>query len=966
MTDSSLDRHLAGGTAPDTARAYALLAERARDAVFGFEEEVAFVDIETTGFDPVRDRVIEVGALIARGPEILGRYSSTAAPGVPVPPEIVRLTGITDEELADAPRIELVVQQLREFVGVRDIVAHNAPFDRAFLEHAGGGPFPGRWLDSLELARIALPRLATHRLWDLSEAFGLTQGGRGHRAPDDAAALAGLWRVLLCGLDALPDGVLARLAGVAPEAAWPLRETLAHIAAGRAKAPFDLKESRTRAVRGARTPAMLDAEEIECAYPAEAEVAAEFSAGGLLGRIYPGFEPRDEQARMAEAVARAFETRTHLAVEAATGVGKSVAYLVPAALLAMGNRIGVGVATRTNALSDQLVHSELPALSAALGGELRFAALKGYERYLCLRKLERSVAEVHDAEAAALVAALVAWVAQSPHGDLDQVNVHWRPDVRSRVTATVADCTKKRCRFYPELCYVHGARRRAACAHIVVTNQALLFRDMVAGGEILPPLRHWVVDEAHAAESEARRQLSLEAAHVELAAVLGALYSKRHGGLLANLRRKLVGALPDEAGPVLRVLGEMERAAEKAATLTASLFDFVKDLAAEMPESGYEVVEARVSPSMRASGGWGTVAGVGRSLARTLETLLDEGRRLVTASESLGETLSEQRADLVGLLTRLADQHAGLLAVLDGEDVSYVYSVTLDRRRDVTSERLSAQLLDVGEALAEGLYPRVHSVVYTSATIAAGEDFSHFARSVGLDLLSEGAWSGLRLDSSYDFDRQMTVFVATDVEPPDGAGYLAGLEGLLESVHLGMGGSVLTLFTNRRDMEELHRRLAERLGREGVPLLVQGRGTSAKRLRDEFIADERVSLFATKSFWEGFDAKGDTLRCVVVPRLPFGRPSDPLAAERDSREGKAAWARYALPEAILELKQAAGRLVRSSTDTGCVVIADSRVVSKGYGRSFLDALPVRDVERLPAARIAEEIARRFGRVREGV
>lgn len=611
MTQSSLDRHLAGGTAPDVARVYATFAERARDAVFGFEEELAFVDIETTGFDPARDRVIEVAALITHGPEVVARYSSTVSPGVSVPSEIARLTGITDEELTGAPPVELVVQQLREFVGTRDIVAHNASFDRSFLEHVGG-PFPGRWLDSLDLARIALPRLATHRLWDLSEAFGLAPEGRCHRAPDDTEALAALWRVLLCGLDALPDGALSRLAAVSPEATWPLRETLAHIGAGKPKAPFDLKEVRSRSVRGARSQVMLDADEVECDSPDSTQIGAEFSAGGLLGRIYPGYEPRGEQARMAEAVARAFETRTHLAVEAATGVGKSVAYLVPAAMLAMRNRVGVGVATRTNALSDQLVHSELPALSEALGGELKFAALKGYERYLCLRKLERSIAEVRDAESAALVAALSAWVAQSPQGDLDAVNVHWRPDVRSRVAATVADCTKKRCRFYPDLCYVHGARRRAACAHIVVTNQALLFRDMAAGGEILPPLRHWIVDEAHAAESEARKQLSLEAGHAELAAALGALHSKRHGGLLAGLRRQMVSALPDESGPALMVLGEMERAVEKAATLTASLFDFVKDLADDMPETSYEMVEARVSEGMRSGGGWGTVAGVGR------------------------------------------------------------------------------------------------------------------------------------------------------------------------------------------------------------------------------------------------------------------------------------------------------------------------------------------------------------------
>jgi ATP-dependent DNA helicase DinG len=207
----------------------------------------------------------------------------------------------------------------------------------------------------------------------------------------------------------------------------------------------------------------------------------------------------------------------------------------------------------------------------------------------------------------------------------------------------------------------------------------------------------------------------------------------------------------------------------------------------------------------------------------------------------------------------------------------------------------------------------------------------------------------------------MAVFVPTDLPEPRDREYLAAMESLLEQVHSAMGGSVLTLFTNRRDMERLHAVLEPRLRTRGLDLIMQRRGTSAKRLRDEFVADERLSLFALKSFWEGFDAKGDTLRCVVVPRLPFGRPTDPLSRERECREGRAAWRLYVLPEAVIELKQAAGRLIRSSQDVGCLVVADGRVVTRQYGRTFLGALPVADVERMPSAEIAESIAKRFGR-----
>jgi ATP-dependent DNA helicase DinG len=512
----------------------------------------------------------------------------------------------------------------------------------------------------------------------------------------------------------------------------------------------------------------------------------------------------------------------------------------------------------------------------------------------------------------------------------------------------------------PYLCYLHGVRRRAASAHIVVTNHALLFRDVVAQGGILPPLRHWVIDEAHAAEDEARKQLTLGTSHAELAVVLGSLQGSR-GGLLDGIRRSLSGG---ETGTLQETIVVMQEEVRRASTLTDSLFDFVKDLAPLAADSEYDAADLWVNPEVRETGPWGVVESTGRSLARRLDAIIGKGRELMTALEAEGPDHAERRADLAGLLTRLADQFAGLVAVVDGEDDALVYSATLDRRRNVDAERLVAERLDVGEVLARDLYPRTHSIVYTSATLATGESFDHFARSVGLDRVGADAWRSLRLSSSYDFERQMAVFVPLGLSEPGTDRYLRDLEELLERVHVAMGGSVLTLFTNRRDMERLHAVLEPKLHAQGLDLIMQRRGTSPKRLRDEFVSDRHLSLFALKSFWEGFDAKGDTLRCVVVPKLPFGRPTDPLSRERECREGRAAWRRYALPEAVLELKQAAGRLIRSSTDRGCLVIADARVLTRNYGSSFLGALPVADVERADVESIAERIAERFGGVRE--
>ncbi len=955
-------RFIVPGTDSDVVAAYAAVAGRAREEVFGFEEEVVLLDIETTGFDPDRDSVIEVAAALMRGPEVLDTYQTLVDPGRPIPLEIARLTGIDSVMVAGSPSPGAAAAALAEFVDGRDVVAHNAPFDRSFLERlAGTTRFRGKWVDTLQLSLIAFPRLSSHRLRDLSEALGGPVPS--HRAADDVAALVTVWRAVLCGLSDLGPDLLGRLVALSPATDWPARGVLAHLAAGARASSHDLAEDRATRVSVERCPALDDAEDVECTCPEPDEIAEEFSLDGIAGRMYEGFEQRGEQARMAREVVGAFASDTHVAVEAGTGVGKSLAYLVPAVRFALRNGVGVGIATKTNALMDQLVHGELPALCHVLDEPLRFVSLKGYDHYPCLRKLERYAATLDDADpsAAGAAAALLAWVVQSSWGDFSAANVHLRREVRTEVSASVADCTRKRCRYYPNLCYLHGARRRASSAHVVVTNHALLFRDTVADGGILPPIRHWIVDEAHAVESEARKQLSMECSRLELSVVLGGLGVGR-GGLM-EAARAAMRAFGTAGEPALATtLGELERSLTEAATLAGSFFEFLHDVVPpDRAESGYDTTELRIDAVVRETGAWGTVSRVGSSLAGRLETAIEAGKHLISHLETVSGRATELRADLAGLLTRLADQRIALVTIIDGEASEYVYHLTVDSRPGGRTDRLAASLLDVGEVLAEEFYPRMRSVVFTSATIATADGFDHFARATGLDRLGDDRWSAVRLPSSYDFERQMAAFVPTDLALPKASDYLTRLESLLWETHLAMGGSVLTLFTNRRDMERLYNALAPRLAAKDIPLLVQSRGVSTKRLRDEFLADERTSLFATKSFWEGFDARGDTLRCVVVTKLPFGHISNPLTVEREQRYGAAAWRTYYLPEAIIELKQAAGRLIRSSTDSGCLIIADPRVLSARYGRQFLAALPVDDVERIETAEVVRRIGERFGR-----
>jgi len=265
---------------------------------------------------------------------------------------------------------------------------------------------------------------------------------------------------------------------------------------------------------------------------------------------------------------------------------------------------------------------------------------------------------------------------------------------------------------------------------------------------------------------------------------------------------------------------------------------------------------------------------------------------------------------------------------------------------------------NVGSILNETLFANTHSVVFASATLTVGDSFESFAELMGLNQGEASSADELMLESSYDYDNRMTVYAVSDIPEPNELSYLGALQDLLASVHVAQRGSMLTLFTNRREMEKCFEAVQPVLKQEDLRLVCQKWGVSVKGLRDDFLADKHLSLFALKSFWEGFDAPGATLRGVVIPKLPFAKPSDPLSCERAARDDQA-WRRYVLPAAVLETKQAAGRLIRKADDEGVLILADKRLLTKSYGSSFLKSLPSRSVRVMTAAEIASEIEGRL-------
>lgn len=934
------------GTPQQVIDAYATLAARAETRSFGLiEDDVVVLDTETTGLSHRENELIEIAAARLRGREIVDRFDTFVKPSGLIPAEITELTSITNVDVAHAPSAEGAVAALTEFVGGAPVIAHNAAFDRGFIEAvSGGSEVSDIWIDSLALSRIALPRLSSHKLASMAELFG--SASVSHRANADVEALCGVWRILLCGLDDLPLGLMRRLADMHPDVPWSYRPIFSSLAGSHPDAVFSLVSARhdilaADSSSAAGSSARIDADELPgLNLPSREEVEACFEPDGLVNRMYPGYEPRVEQMQMAAEVRDALATSSHRVIEAGTGVGKSIAYLVPFAQAAKRNNITVGIATKSNNLADQLMYHELPRLAREIEGGLTYCALKGYDHYPCLRKLERlaRASEVHatrdPADTLTAIAVIYAYACQSPAGDLDGLGIRWRSVRKADLTTSSRECARRLCPFYPDKCMVHGSRRRAARADVVVTNHSLLFRNVAADGKILPPIRHWVVDEAHSIEGEARRQWAVTVSADESRSIFERLGGARIGSL-GRITRDL--AASDAATLFMGLTAKATSSTQRASLAMADLFDAVRDLArSARSDSGYDTANMWIGREVRESAAWGVFAEV----ANTAIDALDEAsKNLASLVETVAEEKPELVADVADGQRRLKELHDGLKLVVEGTNDRYVYSCQVNRRIKAGGESLSAERLDIGEALAENWLPEMHTAIFASATMTVSGSFDHFTHAVGLDRLGRESFQTLHLDSSYDFERNMAVVVAGDIpDPRNRAAYLDALENLLVDVHMAMGGSTLTLFTNRRDMEELFDRVSPRLSKEGLALDCQKKDTSAKILRDRFLSDETSSLFALKAFWEGFDAAGDTLRCVVIPKLPFSSPTDPLSCERGVREDRA-WARYSLPEAVLEVKQAAGRLIRTSTDAGVLVLADSRLVTKGYGKKFLSSLP---------------------------
>jgi ATP-dependent DNA helicase DinG len=918
------------------------------------------LDVETTGLDPEKDAILEIGMVRLNPDGSEDRITSLFDPRRPIPRAITLLTGIRQEDCNGQPLLEDRLPELFDFVGDGWIVGHNVEFDLNFMNAAGAlrfldRPFadPSRILDTLELSRLLNPWIQNHRLDTVVDHYGIPVT-RQHRAPDDAEMTARVFRKMLASLlelDPLAVGTVRRILNGASDGLRFLFEALHERVKGRpAVKPVRRPESLN--LLGERVPFDAAADgDIQKIDPED--IVRSFQPGGALSLSIPGFTPRKPQSEMAASVSKALNQDAFLVAEAGTGVGKSLSYLVPIASWVRRNPSDrVVIATHTKTLQDQLFFKDLPQVLRSADKPFSSVLLKGRANYLCLARFQNLLDHLDEKMPSAMrrkLLPLVPWSAQTQTGDIEE-NAGFQRDandsVWSHVNSESMHCLGPRCP-HENACFVQRVHRAAKSSNVVVINHALLFSSLAVNRSVLGDFETLVIDEAHQIEKVASQYLGILLNQGVFSEIVRWLHVQKpkETGLLVSLRRLIENAAPDliskpDFSVLQRIqslthdLNEASRAFfQKLATLP--VFSLVERSRAYRPRVR---IRQSLAPMMPAA-----FERLEHSIGQLRFTLADCQNQLKLRSlheHPEGEPVCRE-------LEICDDKLAGVQESLEHfrkadfeKHAVWCEFVEKDQKREPF---LHSVPINVAGLLANKLYPRLKRAVLTSATLTVGERFDYLLYRWGLNWVEADRVVTRVFGSPFNFAEQALLLVPTYLSNPKEKSFSSDLAGLLQRLLTAHPRGTMVLFTSYALLQEVYDAVRPALDEKGIRLLGQGIDGSRTLLLRTFQQDVHSVLFGTASFWEGVDVPGQALELLVITKIPFDVPTDPLIEARMEKiqaETGNAFLNYAVPEAIVRLRQGFGRLIRSADDRGAVLMLDPRVTQTAYGGLFLKSLPV--------------------------
>ncbi len=906
------------------------------------------LDIETTGLDEDRDSIIEIAAVRFNGKRREDEFNTLVNPGKHIPDFITGLTGIDDAMVRQAPRLRDILPELTAFVGDAPIIGHNVKFDAGFLRKAGVFEYQ-QTIDTLELASVLLPTASRYNLGALGKQLGIPLPAT-HRALDDALVTHACYLRLLEIATELPLETLEEIADLGNfvnwDSGWVFEQAL------KTKIKEGIQSKKTTKSRASHPKPMFDSAPGQDAPPVTRneeptplnveEAASILEYGGLFSQYFEAYEHRVEQVEMLKAVANALSTGNHLMVEAGTGVGKSYAYLVPAALFAVQNNTRVVVSTNTINLQDQLIKKDIPDLQAALNLGVRAAVLKGRSNYLCPRRTQ--YLRTHGPSTATemrVLAKIIVWQVENTSGDRNDLNLQGplEREVWTRLSAEDDACTTETCLSrMGGACPFHRAKQAAQSSHLLIVNHALLLSDVSTGSKVLPEYDYLIVDEAHHMEGAVTNALSFRMTQGDLdrmlkelggssAGLLGTILTDTHD----SLRPSDFGLLQQKSK---RATDQAFRVEQLAKEFFMYLGEFIAAQRHGQPPSNYSW-QMRVTPAARTLQGWDDLEMLWGQVSETMSNLL---KTLDEIYKNLGELYNDghdEVEDVMGslatLIRRMTEAEVAASGLMHKPTNDLIYWIEVNPRGERLS--LNAAPLRVGPLVQKHLWYEKASVVLASATLTTHGEFDYIRNTLDANEVDV-----LALGSPFDYESSTLLYVANDMPEPNAFNYQQMLDRAILSTAKATGGRMLVLFTSYAALKKTSQAITGPLAREDIFVYEQGEGTSPTALLESFKTTDRAVLLGTRSFWEGVDVPGDSLSALFLTKLPFEVPSDPIISAR-SELYEDSFNQYYLPEAILKFRQGFGRLIRTASDRGIVAILDRRVLTKQYGRMFLESLP---------------------------
>ena len=921
------------------------------------------IDIETTGLDFQKDAIIEIAAVRFSGHRVEAEWNHLINPNRPIPPLITQLTGINNEMVRNAPPIRAVLQELADFVGNDPVVGHNVRFDLTFLQKQNILRL-NQAVDTYELAAIVLPGNSRYNLGTLGKTLGIMIPNS-HRALDDArlahAVLIALYQKVL----ELPLELIAEIVRLSEPIDWDGSLMFNQALREKGRMPVEARKAHqenygelfggaaavTAPLIPAETPAPLDADEL----------AAKIEHGGPFAHYFENFENRPQQIEMLKAVTKALSQGQHMMVEAGTGTGKSFAYLIPAVEFALKNSTRVVISTNTITLQDQLVQKDIPDLAAALGSEVRAAVVKGRNNYLCPRRLELLRKNgPENADELRVLAKVLVWINQGGKGDRSEINLNGpaERDVWSSLSAEDEGCKAEVCLARTGgACPFYKSRMAAQSAHILVVNHALLLADVVTGSRVLPDYQYLIVDEAHHLESATTSALSFhinQADFVRLLREVGGINNGLVGRLLTLISHGLppsdFAALNDQAHKLTDLLF---RAENDFSEFIHSMEFFMEDQREGQPITGYGQ-QVRILPSTRTLPIWSEVEVAwdkGDGTLRALLALLGEFQKSISdCLDEPNEEIQDTLSSLASVNRRLNEAELTVNALVFKPDTMNVYWAELLPNNFRLN--LQAAPLHIGPLMEQYLWHEKTCIILTSATLTTHGEFDYLRNRLNADEASE-----LVLGSPFDYESSTLLYLVNDIpEPSDANAYQRAVESTLIRLAKATGGRMLVLFTSYAQLKRTSQSIATALGEADIQVYEQGEGASTNTLLETFREADKAVLLGTRAFWEGVDIPGEALSVLVIAKLPFDVPSDPIISAR-SETFDDPFNEYNLPEAILRFRQGFGRLIRTQSDRGVVAILDKRVLTKKYGRQFIESLPTCTTKVATAAELPSAAAK---------